>query len=293
MKNLSFFLLLCLPVLAFGQRKIAATTVLNQMNNGETVKYENVQITGNIDLTRLRNTQNKHGEEIIDDHGVRKIFYDKPRFVSTVTQPVTFINCIFSGDFIAFSQSNPDTIYEADFAETVRFERCIFEKKATFRHSWFKKDAAFTNCRFKTGVNFRHSIFTNLSSFKETVFTGEIDFRHTDFYKKGNFENAKFETPADFRHTTFSKGADFTQASFLAEAGFRHTEFQPEVIFKDVNFKTGSDFSHAHLDGEPISFNAGLGKSEDNIRQRKKTKEEESGTEEAEEGEIETEETEE
>ena len=267
MKKISVFLLLCLPVFGIAQRKIAAANILNQIYNGETVAYQNVQVIGDLDLTRLRNSQNKAVEDVKDDQGVRKVFYDKPRFVSVVTKPVTFVNCIFTGDFIAYSQPDADTMYEADFAETVQFDRCVFEKKATFRHSWFKKDVSFTNSRFAAGVSFRHSVFTDHSSFKGTVFTNETDFRHTDFYQEGVFDNSRFEDLADFRHTTFSRGADFRQASFLAEADFRHTEFQPNVTFKDASFKTGLDFSAAQLNGEPIAFDKVGGKLVHKIRE--------------------------
>jgi hypothetical protein len=67
MKKISAFLLLCLPLCSFAQRKVAAANILKQINNGETVAYQNVRIIGNLGLTRLRNSQNKAVEDIKDD----------------------------------------------------------------------------------------------------------------------------------------------------------------------------------------------------------------------------------
>jgi uncharacterized protein YjbI with pentapeptide repeats len=254
MKRINFFLLLLLPALSFAQTKVAASTILEQLNGGEVVAYNNVHIIGNLDLTKLRNVQAKQQEHIQDDRGDRKVFYDQKRFVSLVLTPVTFTNCKFTGELIAFSQPVQDTMYEADFIEPVRFSGCVFEKKATFRHSWFKKEVSFSNCRFESGVDFRHSYFARLTSFNGTTFSKEIDFRHTTFYKGTDFQKTKFDAVADFRHTTFSEGADFRHVMFLAEASFRHTAFEQKPMFEEASFRIGSDFSHALLNGEPVSF---------------------------------------
>ncbi len=246
MKALYVLYILCFPLLDFSQNTIEAGEIVNRLNKGEKVELRNMRISGTLDLTRLQNLRAKPVKQA--DAG--NVYYGPKFYASRVNSELVFINCSFGGDIIASRQRDNDTIYEADFTQAVRFEGCTFEKRAAFRHSWFKGEASFKDCLFSGEVDFRHTYFAGQTSFKETVFRGPIDFRHTQFWGQAIFEKASFETPAEFTHTEFQQGVRFEQASFKDAATFRHTVFSENATFTGASFKDNADFGHAELDGK-------------------------------------------
>lgn len=244
MKALYVLSILFLPLLAFSQNTIEAGEIVNKLNKGEKVELRNMRISGTLDLTGLQNLEAKpvkKSEAGNDYHGPK--FY-----ASRVNSELLFTDCRFEGEIIAFRQPFNDTIYEADFAQSIRFERCTFEKEVTFRHSWLEKEASFTKCRFLAGTDFRHTYFAGKTSFKETVFGGPIDYRHTQFEEQAIFEKASFQTPAEFTHTEFRQGVGFEGASFRDSAIFRHAQFGGKVSFIGARFNRSADLEHAEIE---------------------------------------------
>ncbi len=221
------FLFITLPFMAWAQRQVEASAILQRINQGLPVEYRDVRITSELDLTTLHNLR-QVSEHRYQGQGQDVHVYAQS-YAAHLTLPVVFINCSFSGEFVA-SRQRDNMIYEADFARTVRFEGCIFEKMATFRHCWFEKEVTFANCSFLGGVDFRHSYFVTRPSFYGTIFGWE----------------------ADLRHTTFYQGASFDQADFKADANFRHAEFSGPMSFKRTELGERADFGLAQLNEERL-----------------------------------------
>ncbi|HEY4652294.1 MAG TPA: hypothetical protein VIG72_12815, partial [Pontibacter sp.] len=118
--------LLALPLLTIAQSKVAASEVMAKINRGEAVSYKNVEITGNLDMTKLKNMKLKNEKAGKND---------TKEYISTVTAPLTFENCTFKGDVLGYF--NPDNginiakssneVYNTNFEKAVRFENCTFE----------------------------------------------------------------------------------------------------------------------------------------------------------------------
>ncbi len=99
MKNvvLAFLLIIIISGGVVAQTTVAASDVMAQINRGQAVTYKNVEIAGDLDLTQLNNKTLKEQSEDMHPNKV---------FISTVTAPLNFTNCTFTGKVMAYF--NPD-----------------------------------------------------------------------------------------------------------------------------------------------------------------------------------------
>src|SRR5690606_765139 len=122
-KSLLFLLCLLVPVLTWAQNRVNATDIIAKINRGEAVVYKNVEIIGDLDLTKLDNMK-------LEQKSDNK--YSTHEYISTVTAPVTFINCTFKGDVLAYfnpdgqgvkmlSNKSSNELYNTNFTKAVRF----------------------------------------------------------------------------------------------------------------------------------------------------------------------------
>jgi hypothetical protein len=87
MKKLpALFLVLLSPVFAFAQNKINAEEIIRKIDNKETVRYENVEIVGDLDFLAVKevtkNRKDSNGDQEAYDYHIRA--------------SVSFKNCVFS-----------------------------------------------------------------------------------------------------------------------------------------------------------------------------------------------------
>ncbi|MDQ4141645.1 MAG: pentapeptide repeat-containing protein, partial [Bacteroidota bacterium] len=165
MKSLVSVLLIIIIVSGrvVAQTKVNAADIIAQVNRGEAVTYKNAEITGNLDLTQLANKKLKKFADEDNERSTKE-------YISTVTAPLTFSNCTFTGKVLAYY--NPDQgvmyfnnndkkneIYNTHFDKAVRFENCTFEQEATFKYSQFKDGVSFAGSQFKDEAFFKYSKF--------------------------------------------------------------------------------------------------------------------------------------
>jgi uncharacterized protein YjbI with pentapeptide repeats len=231
MKTLIILLFTTVPSLVWGQQQVEASAILQQIHSGLPVAYRDVRITGELDLTRLNNLR-QVSEHRYQGQGQDVRVYAES-YAAHLALPVVFINCTFSGEVVA-SRQREDLIYEADFGRAVRFEGCVFEKMATFRHCWFEKEVTFTNCNFFGGADFRHAYFAARPSFYGTIFDGKADFRHTTFYQGASFEAVNFKADADFRHAEFSGPLSFKRTQSARRADFGLAQLNEEGVLVNM-----------------------------------------------------------
>ncbi|MEM1134612.1 MAG: pentapeptide repeat-containing protein [Bacteroidota bacterium] len=257
---LSLLLVFVVTFIAQAQTEISATEIVEKINQKENISYQNVVITGDLDLTRLDNME-------LDNRNTG----DDVRYISLVNSGITFTNCIFKGKVLAYYNSQRNkTSYTTDFNEMVSFINCTFEeassfrhtrfykqvnfnqsqfqKEVNFRHTSFKEASIFQACQFEEEVDFRHTNFEDNLGFKDVVFMGEADFRHVDFPTYQDFSGTTFKGLANCRHTVFKKGVDFSNAQFLKEGDFRHAYFAKPINLENVLFEGEVDFKHANID---------------------------------------------
>lgn len=246
-KSLLFFCLLCVPFLIQAQTRVNASEIIAKINRGEAVSYKNVEIVGDLDMTQLQNTK---VEKEPDNR------YSTREFISTVTAPLTFVNCTFKGDVLAYF--NPDgqdaglfnrknELYNTNFEKAVRFENCVFEGASAFKYSKFKEDVSFAGSRFQQEALFKYSKFSRSADFKNTKFSDEANFKYVTFPQTASFESASFRREANFKYAKFNKDADFRQANFRGLANFKYAKISDRMNLEDAVFDGGDDFKYTQV----------------------------------------------
>ncbi len=254
MKTLMAALLLAFSTVAptLAQKTVDAKEIIEKINRKEAVSYQNVTITGDLDLTSLANQRevregNWQGES--------------QSFLSVVETPLTFRNCTFQGKVLAYRTEESklvkitSKVYNTDFDEAVTVEDCQFEDDAAFKYSTFSQRALFTGNTFRDGALFKYAKFQNAADFSRSTFREYSDFKYTKFGESSSFQKATFERYADFKYTKFDEGVDFRQARFSGNADFKYTHFPRGTNFEDVRFDGSTDFKYTTLDGRKFAPN--------------------------------------
>ncbi len=258
MKNLLFLLLLtlCSAEVSRAQSAVNAADILAAINRNEPVSYQNAVISGDLDLTELANKRPNDRNN-----------WGGPGNLSVVMVPVTFKNCVFSGNVIAYkntvtSRNQEDGLLNmgnggitstADFTEPVAFEQCVFEKDAAFKYSTFRRKAAFIGNKFNATALFKYTRFSESANFSGSSFGDYADFKYAKFNTVSEFRNARFNGSADFKYARFDEKADFGQARFARNADFKYTDLPRGTRFDETEFNGPADFKYTTLDGRRFS----------------------------------------
>ncbi|WP_210487551.1 pentapeptide repeat-containing protein [Rufibacter aurantiacus] len=260
-KRLTHLLLLflLLPALAWAQTSVPASEIIAKINRGEAVSYQNATITGDLDLTQLQNKTLKKNES-----GGK---HDSKVYNSTVTAPVSFTNCTFQGNVLAYYnpnsidgdglkvnlQNGKEEVYNTNFEKDVRFEKCTFEKRSAFKYSVFNADASFAGSTFQQEALFKYSKFNGKIDFAKARFNEVANFKYVNFPAKTDFKGASFNEEADFKYASFPQGGDFQNAVFNSLANFKYAKLSDPMQWKGASFKGGQDLKYASLNQKSFS----------------------------------------
>ncbi|QCR23832.1 pentapeptide repeat-containing protein [Pontibacter sp. SGAir0037] len=256
----SLYLLLAfalLPLLSMAQTKVNASEVLDKINRGEAVSYRDAEIIGDLNMTRLENMKlKKKGSN---------------EYISTVVAPVSFVNCTFRGDVLAYENSgsgsfnllgnSSDEVYNTDFEKEVRFENCEFKKKSALKYSHFNGTASFAGSRFAEEALFKYSKFSGSINFSKVRFNNYANFKYVTFPVAVNFNQATFGSEADFKYAKFPEGVDFGNAAFNGMANFKYAEIADPINLKGASFKGGDDFKYTKINNRSVTLSYLLEKS--------------------------------
>jgi len=258
MKNLVsiLFVLLLLPALSFAQTRVAATEIIAKINRGEAISYKNVRIEGDLDLTQLKNKklESRNGGNM----GTRN-------HISTVTVPLNFSNCTFTGKVLAYYNPNANSIaifsdenneiFNTNFTKDVSFENCTFEEESAFKYSRFDGVVSFAGSKFKEEALFKYAHFKiGSANFNKTSFEETANFKYVKLAAGISFADAAFRDNADFKYVHFPKGSSFENASFSGFANFKYAEFTNPNL-KGIAFKGGSqDFKYTQVNGQKTNL---------------------------------------
>jgi uncharacterized protein YjbI with pentapeptide repeats len=256
MKRLPAILLvlLLLPTLSFAQR-MAAKDIIARINRGEAIALKNVHIEGDLDLTHLDNRKLKR-EERQDGDKEAKIY------ISTVTAPLSFTGCTFTGKVLGFFNPNANSInrvktaesFNTNFNEEVRFENCTFEGEVTFKYSGFGSKVSFAGSRFQDLAEFKYTKFAQGPDFSKASFRKESVFKYVKFPQGASFAAAAFQEDADFKYAEFLKGGNFAKTSFGSFANFKYTQLAGPVNFTGATFNGNEDFKYTQLNGRRVNL---------------------------------------
>lgn len=256
MKNLlaTFLFVLVSQAVTVAQQTVGASEIIEKINRKEAVSYQNVIITGDLDLTNLANRREmREGNQL---SGTQE-------FLSVVNVPMSFKKCVFKGKVLAYRSEDKDrkllkisnVIYNTNFTEAVTIEDCTFEQEAAFKYSTFDERAIFTGNVFRDYALFKYTKFQQTADFSNSTFRGEADFKYTKFSEPSFFRHTAFDKSADFKYTKFNERVDFSQARFDSHADFKYTKLPRGTRFDNTYFDSSSDFKYTTLDGRKFSPN--------------------------------------
>ncbi len=238
--------ILALATVTQAQSSLDARDILRRIDDKSQVEIRDAVIRGTLDFTELANQQR-----------VRNSRKSNEEFKSRVEVPLTFRNCTFKGDVIAYKTLNKEgggglfnwggddqALYTADFKERVIFENCSFEGKTEFKYSDFDEIAVFNDNKFRYEANFKYANFREDARFEGTDFGDDANFKYANFRGAALFTDARIDDDADFKYAEFSREARFVKTRFSGDASFKYAEFNRSGDFSNANFRSRPDFKY-------------------------------------------------
>lgn len=233
------------------QKEVSAKTIFEAIDKGQTVDYQNTTIVGNLDLTELTNKKRIKNKGSYEE------------YKSYVDVPISFKNCTFKGDFIAYKNIEEEknkkvgngninwtmgdgTTYTTDFEKSVVFENCIFEGKSEFKYSDFAEKASFGGAKFLKDANFKYADFKQEVIFAKSDFDEYANFKYTSFKQDADFFDVRFKNYADFKYANFGERVTFKSTAFSNQADFKYADFKDDANFDNAKFKSGVDMKYSN-----------------------------------------------
>ena len=236
-------LLVLIPVFSLPQDRIKADYIIKKLNDGKDIRYENVEITGDLDFTLIENFEfeKKLGSStgVKQLNGTRKwtyTFEEKTAF--HVKNPVVFSNCTFRGKLIAYKEKE-----EKDGNN-------IIVRNAVIK---FHENVIFENCLFRKDVIFKNSEFVKQAEFYGSKFYGKSIFEECGFNYPADFSNIEFGD-TNFEHAKFSNGVSFENSRFKNKTNFKNTLILSPLNIKSVDFRKNVDFNTTVFNDEPFNW---------------------------------------
>jgi uncharacterized protein YjbI with pentapeptide repeats len=242
--------LLLIPTLTFAKSQVKAGQIIDQINAGKAVQYKDAEIVGDLDFTSIKNVT-------IDEKSQRNRDRNKGStltYWSHVKSPVSFVNCVFKGDVLAYVHKDRENeIHNAIFYADADFQGCDFQGKSTFKYVEFKAKANFKNTQYHNEALFKYTEFSTDVSFSNSSFHRDANFKYTEFPESASFDKTTFKRLANFKYTEFHEGVTYEGAQFKGEANFKYTEFHEPVNFDNVAFDGDVNFKYTKLDGKSFT----------------------------------------
>jgi len=255
---------------------IAAQDILAQISSGEPLDYNNVTITGRLDLGPgegpVRQSIKITNSRFLGPVKIEGVTFNE--FLDlrgcTFEDNVSFIKSRFLGDakFAGAKFRKQSDFAETYFQGAASFIATTFQGDSSFGSSQFDGDAVFLNCDFASDVDFNYGKFLRSGSFLnadfddvsffETQFSGQVTFRSAQFKGNATFAATRFESDVLFRAARFWKGSTFGLSSFGGLADYGNVDFNRTAFFGGVKFADLAYFANARFSGDLILEGARL-----------------------------------
>jgi len=216
--TLTLAFLFAMTSFTFAQRTINASEIIQKMNEGIDVRYENVEIEGVLDFTDLKNRQ------LVEEEN-NWFGNDNKHYESQVEVAVEFVKCTFRNDVLAYYNEDNST-YIANFEDDVIFRQCSFRGSSEFKYSEFPGTADFSNTIFLRDANFKYAEFSQGPNFKSSVFEEEANFKYADFPDGVSFEGSVFNELANFKYSKISEPLNLQDVVFNGNKDFKYTKVE-------------------------------------------------------------------
>ncbi len=242
--------------------KVSSQEIINMINEGNDIYYENHLVEGDLDFTQLDGVTKMTSNTLIT-YVNSTISFEKSKFNGNIItykktddllhivifqRTLLFINCEFNG---LIDMGN------TQFNENVYFTESIFNNDLYIKGCRFYKTAIFKGTKYNSKVSFNATDFKDKVSFDSAVFDNETKFQYVNF-EESDFYKTKFNYPVSFLLAIFSKSsrfaasefnmiADFYGAIFYQNTYFGMAKFNNIANMEDIQFFGGVDFGSAEI----------------------------------------------
>lgn len=241
-------LTICINNSIFSQKKIEASTILNDIKNGKNISIENATIIGVLDLTfmddALKNVPKKKKNSWFNWSSNNNSNTNEIKKLISVK--ISFKNCTFNNDVLAYIPTEESGYtFTASFEEEVIFKNCEFTRKAMFKYSDFYKDSDFSYSTFNDDNTFKYAKFLQKSNFYKTKFNEVATFKYAKFSENVSFANAIFKDTATFKYTQFKNGVSFNNTQFKEDLNIKYMNVSGgfDITGMDVNYEIDSKYT--------------------------------------------------
>ncbi|TJY36158.1 pentapeptide repeat-containing protein [Pontimicrobium aquaticum] len=205
---------------AFAQQTVKASDIMRDIKMGKTVSYDNVTISGILDMTFMN--------EKLPDLPKRKKWWKNGSSNSVKEQiesSVSFTNCTFKDNVYAYyHDEDSGYTFVANFENNVKFTNCTFKGEALFKYSNFERDADFSGSKFSAKTTFKYAKFNRNVSFESTIFDEDAIFKYSQFRDGVSFNNAKFKDDLDIKYTQVNGKFDITNMTVADNIDSKYTK---------------------------------------------------------------------
>lgn len=204
----------------FAQQTVKASDIMRDIKMGKAVSYNNVIITGILDMTFMN--------EKLSDLPKRKKWWKNGGSNSIKEQiesAISFSNCTFEDNVYAYyHDEDSGYTFIANFENDVVFTNCAFKGEALFKYSDFERNANFKGSKFSSRTTFKYAKFNNNVSFANSTFNEDAIFKYTQFRDGVSFNNSKFRDDLDIKYTKVSGDFDITNMTVADNIDSKYTK---------------------------------------------------------------------
>ncbi|MCD4831908.1 MAG: potassium channel family protein [Anaerohalosphaeraceae bacterium] len=214
------------------KQRLTASEILQAMAEGQDVKLHRCSISGNLDVSRLLEKEEKFN---IDKLNRRQ---EGEKAVITFSQQLSFTECEFEDSVLMSGPwAQPDSLAVV-FKRDTSFNLSVIKGQCRFDGASFHGAAGFDGCKFERVASFRNVSFGSSAMFRTASFSGYTLLSGSVFSKDASFAN-----------TYFGKGGNFKDIVFKGRTNFSdvYSGSRSVPIYESVKFERGR-----YGDGEPF-----------------------------------------
>ncbi|PTM11068.1 MAG: hypothetical protein DA407_02445 [Bacteroidetes bacterium] len=215
---------------AIAQQTVKASDIMRDIKMGKTVAYDNVTITGTLDMTSMN--------EKLPDLPKKRSWWKNGGSNSVEEQiegTISFTNCTFEDNVYAYyHDEDSEYTFVANFENDVRFANCTFKGEALFKYSDFERNADFRGSTFNDRTTFKYAKFDEKVSFANTIFDEDAIFKYTEFRSGVSFNKATFNDDLDIKYTKVKGEFDISNMTVSNDIDSKYTKINGKGFNKYV-----------------------------------------------------------
>jgi len=214
--------------LAFGQNSVPASEIIEKARKGESISYENVTISGDLDFTFYFEKKNE------DRYSRKKSGWnnDDNAVEETIASKIAFVNCTFNNRVLAYIHDE-----RTEYTFTASFDNVV----------------VFTSCKFEEESAFKYSEFNETVDFSQSTFEEEALFKYAEFDEYADFNGSVFREDANFKYAKFKSGLDFSNTTFEEDLNLKYAEINGDFKSKNMDVREDLDVKYTDINGQSFS----------------------------------------